>query len=150
DVAVVRRILDGALFFPDGLAASLVKSHDILLVVPVKKQEHVLPENNRRRARSAMVVAGEIAAEPQDLARCRVQAAGAVAAEMDVEPAFFDHRRRAGVAVIWMTIRRLRVGENLDVVDDIPRVAIDTYREELLAVGASGGHPNLIAPDDGR
>src|SRR5262249_43852608 len=52
--------------------------------------------------------------------------------------------------VIWMTIRRLRVGENLDVVDDIPRVAIDTYREELLAVGASGGHPNLIAPDDGR
>src|SRR5438552_4991061 len=97
-----------------------------------------------------MVIARQVASQPENFAGGGVYAAGAVAAEMDVEPAFLDHRRRAGVAVIRMAICRSRVGEQLHVMDDFSRLPVHADSEEFLAVSAGSGHPNLIAPDNGR
>src|SRR5262249_18727456 len=40
--------------------------------------------------------------------------------------------------------------EHFDVVDDLARMPVYAERKKRLAVGPSGGQPDVIAPDDGR
>src|SRR5205823_2132123 len=77
-------------------------------------------------------------------------ARGAGAAEVQVDPPGLDDRRGRGIAVERNAEGQLLDVEQLDVVQDLAGIAIDADAEELLAVLAGGGHPDLFVPDDRR
>src|SRR5205085_1823968 len=87
---------------------------------------------------------------PELLAGLRVQAGRPVSAEVDVDAALLDGRRRRSVTVRRVTERRLLDFKHRQVVDHLPRVALDADGEQAGAVLAGRGEPDLVAPDDRR
>ena len=69
---------------------------------------------------------------------------------MDIDTAFLNDRRRRGVAVEFMAESGIRHFEELDVVENLARVAVDAQDEEFLAVRTGRRQPDLIAPHDWR
>src|SRR5262249_7935565 len=127
----------------------LVERHDVLVVVAVEVDDQQVAVEDRRGAGTAPVVAGQVAARPEDLARVGGEARGAVAAEVHVDAPVLDDRRRRGVAVVAAGVLRPRDVEGLDVEDDPAVLAIEGDGEELLALGRGRGEPHLLAEDHG-
>src|SRR5262249_7488156 len=105
----------------------------------------------RRGTSPLLVVERQIAPLPELLAVGRVQAGGAVGAEVDVDPTLLDHGRRRGVTAAGDNLR-MRFGdvEDLEVALDAAGRQVEAEGEQFLAVGRGGGDPDLLAPDDGR
>ena len=94
------------------------------------------------------MAAGQVVAFPEHLARARVQARRPKAAEVDIDPARLNHRRRRGV-----TIHRSAVAERFRVVAvkhffveaNLAGFGIHTDGEEVMAILRRRGQPDLAA-----
>ena len=93
------------------------------------------------------MIAIQIAASPHDLARRRVQAGRAIGAEMGVDAARFDRRRGRRIAVHHGDMFRIGRVEDLDLMDDLARFAVDADGEHFRTVGRGGGEPDLLVPN---
>src|SRR3954453_1016507 len=96
------------------------------------------------------MAARQVGALPQNFGRGSVQASGAVAAEVNVNPAFLNHRRRCGVTINSIpeglrvvTVKHLFVKENSS------RFRIDTDSKKIMPILRGGSQPNLPAHHDG-
>ena len=67
-ISVVRLVLDISILSPDRLARLCVQSHDVLDVVSVEGNKQRTVMKDRRSARPAPVVTGEVATLPDDAA----------------------------------------------------------------------------------
>ena len=86
------------------------------------------------------MAAGQVVARPEDAARRRIEAGGAVASEVDIHAALFNGGRRGGVAVEIISERLGFVAmEQLLVVQDFARIGVDGEGEELVAIFGRGG-----------
>lgn len=95
------------------------------------------------------MIAVQIAASPEHLARGSVQACGTVSAVMHVDTAGFDGRRGRGVAIAIGDVLGLFRVENLHVMDHLSVGLPDGHGKHVMAVGGGGGHPNLAVPNHG-
>src|SRR5437879_3533883 len=83
---------DRTIGFPDGLARVFVERLKVLQINAVERENNQLFEKHRRRGGAAVMTAAQILALPEDLPRGRVQAGGAVTAEVDINTAGFKNR----------------------------------------------------------
>ena len=90
DILVVPR--HRPIRFPERLAGLLVQRDQILQIHPIHGQDQHALEKHRRGSRATVMAAGQVLPLPQDLVRRGVEAGRAVAPEMDIDPARFDHR----------------------------------------------------------
>ena len=86
-IAVAVAEVGRAVGLPDRLARLLVQRDDELHVDAVHVEDQQVVDQHGRGARPAEVVAMDVAAAPKHLAAGRVEAGGAVDAEVDVHPA---------------------------------------------------------------
>ena len=71
------------------------------------------------------MIENQITIGPEDFTGVGGQAGGAHRAEMDVDPARLEDRRRRGIAVLRIEIGRLVDVKHLDVVNEPAAVEID-------------------------
>ena len=76
-IAVVCFVVDVAIGLPDGLAGLLVERDHVLLVEAVEGQDQQVAEENRRRGRPAVVIAGQVATSPKDFAGLHIETGSA-------------------------------------------------------------------------
>ena len=120
----------------------------ILHIRAVHRQDQEVLEQDQRRRRAAVMAAGQVVPFPEHLAGGGVQTRRAKAAEVDIDPARLDHRRRRGV-----TIHRGAVAERLRVVAvkhlfveaNLAGLGIHADGEEVMAILGRGGQPDLAA-----
>ena len=149
-VAIGRAVVDVPILAPHGLAGRLVEGDHILQVETVEGHDQQVAVDDGRRAGTAEVVAGKILAGPENLSRFGVEAGGAGAAVMQVEPIAFDRRSARRVAV--ERVAELRRGdlEHGDVVHDPPVVTSHGHRGQPRAILRGIREPDEVVPDDRR
>ena len=135
---------------PHGLAGVLVERDDVLVVAAVEVHEQQVAEEDRRRAGAAKVIALEVAALPEHLPRLGIDRGGAGRPERHIDAARLDDRCRRRIGVERVRELRRRDLEELQVEQDLARVAVERHGEELAAILGRGRHPDLAAQDDGR
>ena len=114
------------------------------------EDEGVLVENNGG-ARSAEVLAGEVATFPDSFSGFAIEGGGAVAAEVDVDAFLIDGRGAGAVAVDVVAERfGFLVFEEEDVVDLLAGLLVEADGVHFFPVLGGIGEPDLIAHDDGR
>ena len=107
-------------------------------------------EQNRRRARSAVVIDREIAALPHNLSAAGIDRGGAGIAECHVDAARLDRRRRRRIRVDRMHLLRPLDAEQQQVVQDFSALEIDGHGRQLAAVVAGRRDPDLAVLNDRR
>jgi len=150
EVEVERAVIDRAIGLPDGLARVLVQGDDVLDIASVDVDQEQVLEQDRRRTGALVMIAIQVAARPEDSARCRVQAGRAVRSEVDIDAARFHGGRGRRIAVHHADVLRVGRVEDFDVMNDLSGLAIHADGEHLGAVGRGGGEPDLALPDHRR
>src|SRR5205823_13559072 len=119
-VAIVGAIFDVAVGPPDRFAGLLIEGDDVVEVKAIHVEDQQILEDDRRAAGATEMLARQIAALPEDLAAFGAEAGGAVAAEMDLDAAFFDRGRTRSVAVEGVAERvHLLVVPEVNIVNDL-------------------------------
>src|SRR5262245_28475703 len=95
------------------------------------------------------MVALEVPTGPKHLARLGVQTRSGRGTECHVNPALLDYRRWGGVGVVFANVRLFLEREQLEIMQDLPGVAVHAQDEKLQAILGGGGLPDLIAPNYG-
>ena len=85
--------------FQTVLPGLLVQGDDVLAIAAVEVQDEQVLVDERRRAGPAEVIADEVGALPDHLARLGVEAAVVRGAEAHVDASLLDHRRRRRIGV---------------------------------------------------
>ena len=142
--------IDAAVGLPDGLSRLLIQGDDVLAVAAVEVQDQQILVNKRRRAGTSKVIADEIGALPEHLARLGVQTGVVRRAEAHVDAAFLDHRRRRRIGVEGVAILRLRHVVQRLVEKDLARILVDAKDGQFRAILGSVAEPDAIAPDHRR
>ena len=133
---------------PDRLPALLVERRQILNVHPVHRENQEVLEKDQRRGRAAVMTARQVLALPQHLEITRVQAGGAVTAEMHIDSSGLNRRRGRGITVhrVAQRLGLLTMKEFL-VVPDLAGLGIHADDKKIVALGRGRGQPNLAAQD---
>src|SRR4051812_5543751 len=139
-----------AIRFPNVFAGLLVERNCVLQIDSVEREDHEVVEQHDGRRRPAIVTTFQIVALPENIAGGRVDARGAVAAEVCVKAAWLNRWRRGRVAIHVVPKRLWRITvEQLLIVYDFSRRLIDAQDRKVVAIFGRGRKPDLAVHYDG-
>jgi len=147
-----RSVIERAVRFPGGLSVRGVESDQVLDIAAVDIHDQQVSQQERGTAGPGpgFMVAVQIAPRPKDGSRGGIQTRRTVGAEMHVDPARLDHRRRCRVGILRSDWLRPLDVKDVKIVEDLPGLPIHADGEQPVTIPRGSRHPDLISANDGR